>query len=60
MINRNQNRNWREFLLFIVGVYGERLYIWLDILFTQIPILKNIFFLSFFYLLIIVITTYDG
>lgn len=56
----NRNRNQREFLLFIASIYGERLYIWLDILFSQIPMLENMLFLSFLYLFIILLTTHDG
>lgn len=58
MINKNCDK--REFLLFFAGIYGERLYIWLDIMLSQMPMLKSMLFLGCLYLLISVFATHDA
>ena len=54
-----KNYNKREFFLFFAGIYGERLYIWLDVILSQMPMLKDVLFLTGLYLAIIVFTSND-
>lgn len=49
--NIKYNSDKRDLLLFFTGIYGERIYIYLDYLFSQTQIEKFLFLL-FLYLII--------
>lgn len=58
---RKNSRNWkynsdtRDLLLFFTGIYGERIYIYLDYLLSYIQI-EKLLFLLFIYLIITTFT----
>ncbi len=55
--NIKYNSSTRDLLLFFIGIYGERVYICLDYLFSQIQIEKFLFLLCLY---LIIITKTNG